>query len=494
MTSQSERIKQLENELSILRQDTASRLFEHLSDMVVSVGLDGKIIGLNEAGCLQTGSTKDGLLGQRVSSLFDAASGEALQALCQSQFQGAGDSEVRLSDGRTMSFSIARFGDEVTHVILRDVSRRERLEAELLHARRMASVGRLSAEVAHEINNPLAVIQGRVEMLRALPDMPPAARGRHIDILQEHSHRIARIVQNLQVFARPRVPKRSWFSVKQVVDGAVSTLGRQLERFSVDSDIERDLKAYVDQEQFGLVMQNLLTTMTEISPLGSSFGVVAKGVPDGEAMGVCVTTDKGVWPSELLLELRSPYSGNSYQVDPRRGLALAISWGIVQEHGGWLTAQNDAPSGARLEFRIPYLLVEQQQGETSTGQGSLRPSLVILVVDDDPVICETVSWMISAQGNRSVVVHSAEDALGRLENEQFDVILTDQRLPGMDGEGLLQEINKRWPELSSQTILTSGLLHRPKEERRYLQKPFSREQLARVINDLEVAKRKTPPE
>ena len=109
----------------------------------------------------------------------------------------------------------------------------------------------------------------------------------------------------------------------------------------------------------------------------------------------------------------------------------------------------------------------------------------ILVVDDDPVICETVSWMISAQGNRAVVVHSAEDALVRIENEQFDVVLTDQRLPGMDGETLLQEIGERWPALTPRTILTSGLLHQPKENRRYLQKPFSREQLAKLLSELD---------
>jgi two-component system cell cycle sensor histidine kinase/response regulator CckA len=492
MSNQSERIEELERELTRIRGEAANRLFDHLSDMVISVGPDGAISGLNKAARLQAGLADDGLVGRPVSTLFDAASGDALQGLCQSQFQGSGDSEVRLQDGRTMSFSIIRLDLESAHVVLRDVSQRERVEAELLYARRMASVGRLSAEVAHEINNPLAVIQGRVEMLRALPDMSPAARGRHLDILQEHSHRIARIVQNLQVFARPRVPQRALFCIQTIVDGAVKTLGRQLERFKIVPDIAEELTAYVDQHQFGLVIQNLLTSMVEISPHGSTFGIFADLDTGGGGVDVRITTDKGAWPAELLLELRSPYSGGSYQVDPGSGLALAISWGIIQEHGGWLTAQNMEPSGAQVEIRVPNLM-KRATDTIDLAQKVGREALVILVVDDDLVICETVSWMISAQGNRSVVVHSAEEALVRLENEEFDVILTDQRLPGMDGESLLQEINERWPELTPRTILTSGLLHRPKEDRRYLQKPFSREQLAKILSELNQSERKTPP-
>ncbi|MGB0639342.1 MAG: response regulator [Myxococcota bacterium] len=484
MSNQSDRIEELEQELLRLRDRTASQLFDHLSDMVISVGSDGVIKSLNQAARSETGLAHDKLLGQPVSSLFDVASGEALQSLCQSTFHGAGDSEVRLQDGRTMSFSIARFDEKTAHVVLRDVSRREQVEAELHHARRMASVGRLSAEVAHEINNPLAVIQGRIEMLRAIPDMAPAARGRHIDILQEHSHRIARIVQNLQVFARPRVPQQTMGSVQEIVAGAVTTLGRQLEQFSLVQQIEKDLTAYVDLNQFGLVIQNLLTSMTEISPHGATFTIFAADTAEGDGVDVRVSTDKGEWPEALLLGMRSPYSGDSYRVDPSRGLALAISWGIVQEHGGWLTAQNMESMGAEVKMRLPGLPESDTDVVVST-QVAGKEALVILVVDDDPVICETVSWMISAQGNRAVVVHSAEDALVRIENEQFDVVLTDQRLPGMDGETLLQEIGERWPALTPRTILTSGLLHQPKENRRYLQKPFSREQLAKLLSELD---------
>ena len=92
-------------------------------------------------------------------------------------------------------------------------------------------------------------------------------------------------------------------------------------------------------------------------------------------------------------------------------------------------------------------------------------------------MAETVGWMITNLGHRATIVHSAEEGLERLEHEAFHVILSDQRLPGMDGETMLARIHEEWPGLTGRTVLTSGLLHRPQPGQAYLQKPFSSEQL-----------------
>ena len=102
-------------------------------------------------------------------------------------------------------------------------------------------------------------------------------------------------------------------------------------------------------------------------------------------------------------------------------------------------------------------------------------------MDDDPVMGETLSWMISTHGHRAVVVMSAEEALKRLSKELFDGLITDHRLPGMDGEALLDIVRSEWPDMIGRTVLTSGLLHRPKDGQLYLQKPFSRDQLGRIL-------------
>jgi CheY-like chemotaxis protein len=111
-------------------------------------------------------------------------------------------------------------------------------------------------------------------------------------------------------------------------------------------------------------------------------------------------------------------------------------------------------------------------------------SLKILVVDDEQLLCETVTWMLAEEGHRIVALHAAEDALARLQVEQFDVVLTDLRLPGMDGEALIRTMAERWPDLATRAILTSGLLHKPRPDTPYLQKPFSRSQLVAAIRQV----------
>ena len=477
MSDPYETIRELQAELERVQTETSIKLFDQISDMVVFVDEEGSISGFNNGALVQLGAEASSQLGHSLSDLFEGESGNALMALYRTGFNGVGKSEVRLKDGRTMSFSIRSMGARLRFIVLRDVSQREQLEAELHYARRMASVGRLAGEVAHSINNPLSVIQGRLEMLRVLGDAPYQTRRRHLDIIEDHGRRVARIVKNLQIFAQPRTAEPEWHVLRRSVDNAVEAAGRQVDKLDIEFHFSEALEIYADADQCVLFWENILDSAANIAPAGSPLQLYAD--QEADTVRVRVDIQGGIWPQELLSELRSPYSGTSYRMDPGRGLALAISWGIVQEHGGWMTAAN-AQNGtcATIEFVFPGPnSVHPTDAQTESGSRTRD----ILVVDDDPVMGETLSWMISSHGHRAVVVYSAEDALQRLSNELFDGLITDHRLPGMDGETLLEVVGKEWPDMLSRTILTSGLLHRPKDGQLYLQKPFSRDQLGRLL-------------
>jgi signal transduction histidine kinase/CheY-like chemotaxis protein len=480
MSDQDARVLALEAELERVRTDTQQQMLDQIPDMVVSVDANGNILEFNNSALIQLGAETEGRIGGPLADLFEQETGSALFALCLAGFTGVGDSEVQLRDGRTMSFSVRRVGENASFVVLRDVSQREQLEVELRHARRMASVGRLAGEVAHEINNPLAVIQGRLEMLRAVPEMPLATRQRHLDIIEDQGGRVARIVKNLQVFAQPRIPDPEWLELAECIKSAVQTSGRRLERVSVEVDVVKGLQAYGDRNQCDLVWENLLGSVANITPAGRSLLVTAMGL-EGGSVRVRIDSQGGSWPKELLAEMRSPYSGSGYRVGPGHGLALAISWGIVQEHGGWMTAENLPGAGASVELMFPAPVIKVPAPVMPSSGVRSRD---ILVVDDDPVMGETLSWMISTHGHRAVVVQSAEEAVQRLHRELFDVLITDQRLPGMDGEALLEVVRQEWPDMIDRSVLTSGLLHRPRDGQLYLQKPFSRAQLGQLLKEM----------
>jgi nitrogen fixation/metabolism regulation signal transduction histidine kinase/CheY-like chemotaxis protein len=463
------------------RLQTVKHLFNGLQDPVLGVDGEGNLQFFNGAALRLWGGAATAGEGLPLSALFDSESGSALGALCAKGFEGVGESSVSLKGGRKMSFSVSQLVGGMAFVVLRDNSRREHLEEELRDARRMASVGRLAAEIAHEINNPLAVIQGRLEMLRAIPDMDAAKRERHLDIVDQHSKRVARIVQNLQIFARPRKPEPEQLSLLDTVSQSIDNLGRRLERVQLVLDIPPEATIYADAELLALVWENLLVSTANIMGSGVALGVNAITDETGSSR-VRIVCEAGGWPEELLGELRSPYSGGSYRVDPGRGLALAISWGIVQDHGGWMTAENEATGGASIEAYFPGPVASTEAAFSAVGA---KPGWDVLVVDDDEVMAETVAWMLHSLGHRATAVHSAEDALARLDHTAFDVVLSDQRLPGMNGEAMLALIQSQWPDMASRTILTSGLLHRPRPGQVYLQKPFSSAQLKAVFEKIQ---------
>ena len=96
-------------------------------------------------------------------------------------------------------------------------------------------------------------------------------------------------------------------------------------------------------------------------------------------------------------------------------------------------------------------------------------------------------WMLTPHGHRVETASSAEEALDRLSRGRFDLIITDYRLPGMDGEVLAAEIAERWPELADHIVLTSGLLYTPRRSNAYLQKPFNQAQLLSLVRSFGAA-------
>jgi PAS domain S-box-containing protein len=171
LDAQSGRSEQLDHE-----EGRVQALYDNFLDMVFSLDRAGVIQRCNRSASERFGGGAGPLIGQSVLNFLEPESGAALVGIFDTDFEGAGESEVSLLDGTKLGFSISRIDGTIVQLVLRDITPMERLQEELLNTRRMASVGQLAGGIAHEINNPLAVIQGRVEMLRAVSDPEPAPR------------------------------------------------------------------------------------------------------------------------------------------------------------------------------------------------------------------------------------------------------------------------------------------------------------------------------
>lgn len=448
----------------------ATALLDVLPEGVLVLDLFGEVLYANPAAGALTGRAAEDLVGRGLGDIFEVETAAGLMGLLWSGFSGAAGWDVRLVDQRRVALSVARPNDQLILLSLRDVTHAHRLEEALHHARRHASMGRLTAALAQDINGPLSIIQGRLDLLATMAEGKAEPVERHTRVLREHTRRIGALVRNLQSFAARRAPRRDRVSLRAVAQEARAHCGKRLDKVLLRVDLNpEDLHHDADHELLVQLLSALLQLGADASPPGQELRVEARHDERG-ALRISVHDQSDGIPAAVLRELRSPYA-DERGVDPGVGLDLALAWAIAQDHGGWLQAENRPGRGASVHVRIPG---PAASAPPPTPSGAATR---ILVVDDDQLLRETVSWMLEGEGYAIVGLPSAEDALVQLQRERFDVLLADIRLPGMDGETFVDRVEREWPDLARRAVLTSGLLHLPRRPNLYLQKPFDRAQL-----------------
>jgi signal transduction histidine kinase len=448
-------------------------LYDRSTDVVLTLDASARILAVNTSGQITLGRPASALIASDLSTLLEPESGASLVGLLWSGFEGVSDSVVVLTDGRRMRFSVSRLSDGIILLIFRDATRFHRLEEELQKSRGLANIGNLAADLAYGISNPLAVIQGRIELLLSNPGVSPEQLARQLTTLREHCQRIGGIIQNLQTIAAPQPPRPEDIMLADAIQEALSDLGRRRERVRIAVEMEpQGLRLHADPRQLRQVLANLLVLAVDATPQGRLIAIAA-AVSGGEVR--ISIEDEGSGLSHVQLEALQLASADERAMpDPVVGLPLAITWALVREHGGWLRVENRPHIGTRYLLSFPTRPLRHGQ----LIAGGVRS---ILVVDDDQMLCETVRWMLSREGYHIVALHSAEEAIQRIARQNFDAVIADIRLPGIGGEELINTIEQRWPQLTQRVILISGQVHSPRRSNLYLRKPFTSSQLLQMV-------------
>ena len=463
-------------------------LYHHSPDMILAVDASGTVVSANDRACRELGH---GVEGSDLKSLFHPSAQASVQHLVSTGFE-THEMELALADERTVSLTAARVLDlpDVWQVVLRDVTSRRILESELQHSRRLAAIGHLAAGVAHEINNPLAVIQLRVEIMRDMGLCPDEVDSQ-LRVIDEHVHRISRIVRNLQSFARPQPVLQEAVPVFDLVHAAVDIAELWLHKVHLILDLEPDdLAFYGDQGKLEQVLANLLTNASAAMKREGTVTIRGRRVDD-QVILTLRDTGPGI-PPDILERLFTPFvTGKSWAQGS--GLGLAIAWTIVQEHGGTITASNPPGGGAQFELVLPAGDVTERTAEASTGLDEDTASgLRILVVEDEVSLLELIQDFAIAAGHEVTAATTLSDALEAIHDGPYDVVLTDIHLPDGDGLSLYDHLRRTDSELARRVVVMSGFFHEPTGPYRYLQKPFTRRDLIQVLDTLAAARRRSP--
>lgn len=341
----------------------------------------------------------------------------------------------------------------------RDRKELQRQRETLLRSERLATIGELLGGVAHELNNPLTVILGQASLLsQMVPEGPIGERARRI---QDAAERAARIVQTFLVVVRDTPLAREEVSLNRIVRDAVQLLTYQLRVATIKTvlDLSDDLPVvWGDSHQLHQVVVNLLTNAyhaVRSSPtprrirLSTAFDLERARV-------VLEVTDTGPGvPEAIRPRVFEPFF-TTKPIGVGTGLGLSVCRDILHEHHGTIALVESPGPGATFRIELPLGAPSATGAERDAGMGQAAPGVSILLVDDEPEILATLAEILTYAGHRVETATDGAAALERLDRRSFDVIMSDVRMPGLDGPGLYAEIERRFPSLRDRIVFLTG--------------------------------------
>ena len=398
---------------------------------------------------------------------------------------------IRAPDGKLLGFA----------KITRDITERREAERALQAARealfqsqKMDAIGQLTGGIAHDFNNLLMAVLGSLELLRKrLPSDPKMMR--LVDNAMQGAQRGAGLTQRMLAFARRQELKPAVIDVAELVHGMTDLLHSSLgATVQIETDFSPGLnKVLADPNQLELAILNLAVNARDAMPRGGAIMIAAREMnvvdaPDLKAgRYVCLSlTDEGCGMDEATRGRALEPFFTTKGVGKGTGLGLSMVHGMIDQSGGKLVLKSGKGEGTTVELWLPVatagsgLMPHEADAEALDGR---EGPLVILAVDDDPLVLLNTAAMLEDLGHTVLEATSGKDALEIIRRKGgIDLVITDQAMPLMTGSELAIAIGAEKPDLP--IILATGYAELPPGADGglpRLSKPFRQHQLADAI-------------
>jgi len=344
-----------------------------------------------------------------------------------------------------------------------DHTQRKQAEEELARQRealrqseKLSALGALLAGVAHELNNPLAILMGRAALLEDKATDPgvkeDAAR------IRNAADRCGRIVKTFLAMARQKPAERKWGYLNEVASGAVELLGYGLRSAGIELSLALDseLEAVeMDADQIGQVLVNLIVNAQQA--MSAAPAPRRLRLETGEKAGkqFLRVADNGPGVPDTLRErIFDPFFTTKAE-GIGTGIGLSVSRAILREHGGELRLES-TETGAAFVMTLPVTERRGRVGRLTPGNLQREHEGWVLIVDDESEVAEVLADILRSAGYEVHVAGGGNEALRWLENNPCDLLFSDVRMPDMDGISLWRTLKARHPELAGHMALVTG--------------------------------------
>ena len=374
-----------------------------------------------------------------------------------------------------------------------NITERRHAEAALRQAQKLEAVGKLTGGIAHDFNNLLAVISGNLELLRK---RLPHGTDRAVPLIENAllaTQRGTSLVQRMLTFARKQELSPQSVALPDVVMNMRELLQRSVQtNISIESHFPLSLPAaYVDVNQLEMVLINLVVNARDAMPTGGKIcieGQVRSTQQPRQDFVALIVRDTGAGMTpETLARATEPFF-TTKGPGKGTGLGLSMAHGLAEQSGGQLVIDSTLGKGTTIELWLPMGTSAQPNAPKpdTTSQDAVVyvPALSVLVVDDDPLVLANTAALLEDLGHRVRAVDGGEAALDVLRSDNaFDILITDQMMPGMTGTQLTRIVRSEMPNLP--ILLVSGYADLAEEGRplHTLAKPFTQQTLSVAIGE-----------
>ncbi|MGE3623332.1 MAG: ATP-binding protein, partial [Bdellovibrionales bacterium] len=441
---------------------------------VMIVGLHGGAVLYASPGAEQLlGVTQSMLLHQPFERFLtdDKAWTELWQAMNAGGDVDLKEVTLKRGDGTALSAALSarriNYQDENAMAIgLYDLTERKHAEAqiarqqeELQQSEKMAALGGLLAGVAHELNNPLSVALGQATLLiESAQDARVTARAEKIF---KAADRCSRIVKSFLALARRKEPERRSVEINGIIQASLELLGFQIrtENIEIKLELEPNLPAIDgDPDQLTQVITNLILNAAQAMQdwQGAKKLKIRSWRASEQHVAVSIADSGPGVPAEIRSRIFEPFfttKGNKGGT----GVGLSLCLSIVASHGGQVHLGDTPGGGATFIMELP-VAAKSHAADTVMAPDGIRlpPGLKILLVDDEVELAQTLADLIEAETETTDIAANGAIALDKLRKNPYDIIVSDLRMPVMDGPGLHAALEQEMPAYLHKIIYVTG--------------------------------------
>ncbi len=378
-------------------------------------------------------------------------------------------------------------GEPCSLAVMRDITERQQMEERARDAERLGALGRVAAGVAHEFNNVLAGIMGRLDLI--MTESQDSSFNAQLRLIQQSAEDGAAVVARIGRFARTHdTSVRAPLHVQELInDVIILTEPRRRivpdphnQPITIRTRIAPDLIVQGNPTELREVLTNLIFNAADAMPQGGQITIIA-GTEKERIVIMVQDEGHGIDPA-IQARIFEPFFTTK---TTGSGLGLALVKNIIEADGGEINVSSHVGRGTRFTILLPTATTMTASAPAPVAPPVNRTAR-ILIVDDDRRLCEMLQMMLLRGGHEVVVETSGIEAVARLDTGPFDLVCTDLGMPGMNGWEVAEQVRRRAPQARIALITGWGNQLDPADLERYqidfvLPKPYRSAQVQDLV-------------